>query len=65
MRIIFDFINLLLKIIDEVIIMISFAFIIIEAIIVVIFVENRILLLIDDTLNNFIINEFVTSIIDV
>ena len=65
MRIIFNFINLFLKIINEIIIATSFAFVIIKIIIIVIFVEDKILLLIDDTLNSFIINEFVVSIIDV
>ena len=43
----------------------SSAFIVIETIIIVIFVENRILLLINDILNNLIIDEFAASIIDV
>ena len=65
MRIIFDFINLFLKIIDKVVIATLFASVIIETIVIVIFVESKILLLIDDTLNNFVINKFAVSIINV
>ena len=65
MRIIFNFIDLSLKIIDEIVIATSFVFVVIETIVVVIFVESKILLSIDDTSNNFIIDEFVASITDV
>ena len=65
MRIIFNFIDLFLKIINEIVIAMSFASVVIETIVVVIFIENRILLLINDTLNNFVIDEFVVSIINV
>ena len=65
MRIISDFINLFLKIIDEIVIATSSASVIIKTIVVVIFIEDRILLLINDTLNNFVIDESVASIIDV
>ena len=65
MRIIFDFIDLSLKIIDEIVITMSSAFVVIETVIVIIFVENKTLLLIDDTFNNFVIDEFVASIINV
>ena len=61
----FDFLNLFLKIIDKIVIATSFAFVVIETILIIIFIENKILLLINDTLNNFIINEFVVSIINV
>ena len=65
MRIIFDFIDLFLKIINEIVIATSFAFVVIETVVVIIFVKDKILLLINDILNNFIIDEFATSITDV
>ena len=60
-----DFIDLFLKIIDKIIIAMSFAFIVIKTTVIIIFIENKILLLIDDTLNNFVIDEFIASIINV
>ena len=45
--------------------MTSFAFVVIETIVVIIFVENRILLLINDLSDNFVIDEFAVSIINV
>ena len=43
----------------------SFAFIVIKTIVVIIFIKNKILLSINDTLNNFVVDEFAVSIINV
>ena len=65
MRIIFNFIDLFLKIIDEIVIAKLFAFVIIKAVVVIISVKSKILLLINDTSDNFVINKFAASIINV